>query len=231
MGSVECTMSQIKIIIHTCNNRKWYVNEYLIPSLVKQNIKQQEIKVWCDDKHIGNLRAFVECMQWIGQNLDIGGAAWHLQDDVIVSKDFAKTIRKNYKGQIVCGFCCSKWDTYTSNKIGEQPTENLWFSFPCICIPNKYALEFVQWFQETGSRIHRFNNLLKANKGDDSFFREFIAYQHHRQKGFNLKPNIVEHIDWLIGGSQVNVDRKGDARAFYWEEEELVEELKKKLGV
>lgn len=220
----------IKIIVHASNKRMWYVQGYLVPSLLSQGFTIEEIKIWLDKERKGNLRAFVECMQWIGQNLDEAASAWHIQDDVIISKNFKKETEKDYGGRLVCGFCCVNWDRDNYNKIGEQPTENLWFSFPCICIPNKYALEFVQWFHQTGSRIERFKNLLDHNKGDDSFFREFIAYKHHREYGFNLKPNIVQHIDYLIGGSIVNSDRRTVVKSFYWEQDELIRGLEKKLA-
>ena len=46
----------------------------------------------------------------------------------------------------------------------------------------------------------------------------------------NLAPNIVDHVDRLIGGSVINGLREEPVyRARYWEEEELFEELKAQL--
>ena len=49
-----------RIMIHTCNKREWYVYDFLIPSLIKQGISKDEIKVWHDYKRIGNLQSFIE---------------------------------------------------------------------------------------------------------------------------------------------------------------------------
>jgi hypothetical protein len=41
-----------------------------------------------------------------------------------------------------------------------------------------------------------------------------------------MKPNLVEHVDWIVGGSILSPWRGYLARAEYWDDEDLVEELK-----
>ena len=45
----------------------------------------------------------------------------------------------------------------------------------------------------------------------------------------NLNPNIVDHIDYLIGGTVNSSKRSMQIRSRFWQDEYLVEELEKKL--
>lgn len=223
--------SGIKIIIHVCNKREWYVQDYLVPSLLLQGIKQQEIKIWHDYNSIGNLRSFLASLEWVHQNLQAGAAAWHLQDDILISKHFKEIIDKEYQG-VACGFCFDKIGALNVMKLGRVPAPQMWFSFPCIRIPNKYAGQFIDWFYNSGILKQKlFSEWYQSGKMDDAFFYQFMMRNHYREYVENIYPNIVQHVDWLIGGSQSNVSRNRVCRAFHWQEEELVEDLKKKLGV
>ena len=71
-----------KYIIHSCPERMWYVNNYLIPSIRDQGI--DDVSAWCDWNHVGCLHS---CMNNFMRMNDDGGT-WHLQDDVIVSRNF-----------------------------------------------------------------------------------------------------------------------------------------------
>ena len=68
----------MKIMIHTCPERLWYVEEFLVPSLIAQGI--DDIKVWNDERRVGNLASclasFASCS---------GGETWHMQDDVVIA--------------------------------------------------------------------------------------------------------------------------------------------------
>ena len=47
---------------------------------------------------------------------------------------------------------------------------------------------------------------------------------------YNLKPNIVDHIDHLIGGTLINKNRERFVnRSAYWEDEEIVVHLEQAL--
>ena len=50
----------MKYMIHSCDKRLWYVNEYLIPSMKEQGIKNEDIIIWNDDKHHGNLGSYID---------------------------------------------------------------------------------------------------------------------------------------------------------------------------
>ena len=49
-----------KYLIHACPKRMWYVQEYLVPSLLKQGIYESDISVYNDIDGLGNLKA---CMR------------------------------------------------------------------------------------------------------------------------------------------------------------------------
>jgi len=38
----------MKYMIHSCNSRLWYVEQYLIPSMIKQNIPREDIILFND---------------------------------------------------------------------------------------------------------------------------------------------------------------------------------------
>ena len=73
----------MKYMIHACPPRMWYVEEFLIPSMKAQGIKDEEITVWNDEKMEGNLPAFLASMKACAKE---PGGTWHIQDDVIISR-------------------------------------------------------------------------------------------------------------------------------------------------
>ena len=127
-----------KYMIHAMPKRMWYVTEYLIPSMLEQGIKDSDIRVHNDINKEGNLRACMHAFQEV--DIDAEGT-WHLQDDVIISHDF-KEQTELYDTGIVCGFS-SMYDDHLSP--GLTSVEYMWFSFPCIRIPNKIAIECAEW--------------------------------------------------------------------------------------
>ena len=46
-----------KYLIHCCNDRMWYVKEFLIPSMIKQGISTDDIFIYQDKNKIGNFGA------------------------------------------------------------------------------------------------------------------------------------------------------------------------------
>ena len=220
-----------RIMIHTCNKREWYVYEYLIPSLVQQGIGQDQIKVWHDYKRIGNLQSFIESCKYVGEHYDPTEAIWHIQDDVLISSNFKQEIEKNWDG-VVCGFVCKDFDIQNLDRIGLVPAKYMWFSFQCIRIPNSYCKQFYDWMYEVAVFRNDWFELYKQGKHDDSFWRFFMMDKHFRSKVVNLKPNIVEHVDWALGYSIANSARGAERRpAYYWGQEQLtrglVEELRR----
>ena len=205
-------------MIHTCNSREWYVYQFLLPSLVKQGIKQDQIIVWHDYEKKGNLASFLGSLKWIKENFGGQGGFWHIQDDVCISKNFKRATEENNQG-LVAGFVNIVFDKNQVNFYGRQPASKMWFSFPCIRIPNSYGIEFLDWIYNQAVFKKRTHQWYQTGRMDDSLFRQFIQQKHSREYVLNLKPNIVNHIDYLIGGSQINKDRGQEKiDAFYWDQ-------------
>ena len=205
-------------IIHACPERMWYVEKYLIPSMKIQGIK--DIDVRCDTEHIGNLES---CMQ-IFASLAGDGGAWHMQDDVIICHDFRKKT-EIYDYGVVCGFTST-----ASTKDGIVKPNHMWWSFPCIRIPNWIARECAEWFYESAKNADEYAEWIQMNKNDDGFFREFLQHKYPYMDVTNLKPNLVDHVDFLIGGSVVNRQRDNKrVQAQYFEDKRLVMRLSEKL--
>lgn len=209
----------MKVIIHACKPRLWYVNDYLIPSL-----DGAEVEVWNDTEGKGNLIACMECFE--AQS----GDAWHIQDDVLVCRDFVKRCSELDHG-VVYGFTCGQFGD-DPDHTGEVYAPDAWHSFQCVRIPEAWAHECAEWFFSGAwkeSPEPEIFALYEMGIGDDTFFREFVQMQHGREKMFNAKPNLVEHVDWLIGGSILSKWRGFLARAHWWEDEELVRDLANKI--
>lgn len=216
----------MEVMIHTCRAREWYVNDFLAPSLIEQGIPRENITIWLDKDSIGNLASCIESFTRVSQR---PGETWHLQDDVLVCRDFVERTRAAPDG-LVCGFCV---DVYERNTIVEGPTlaEYMWeSSFPCIKIPNDLAGEFVRWIMEEGPKRPELQKLINTGKKDDTLFWIFIQENHSKLNICNMSPHLVEHVDWLIGGSIINQWRGYIVRSCRWDDEELVQELSRKLA-
>ena len=213
------------IMIHACPAREWYVNEYLVPSIVDQGISRDEITIWMDRDGVGNLAA---CLESFAQCSKHDGETWHLQDDVIVCRDFADRIRAAPDG-LALGFCVDK---YERGHIVEGPTmaHYMWqSSFPCLKIPNILAGEFVNWLVSAQNRPE-INKLVQTGKKDDTLFWIFMQENHKDMRVTNISPHLVDHVDWLIGGSTINQWREDIVRSCRWNDENLITELSDKLA-
>lgn len=208
----------INVLIHACPDREWYVNEYMIPSLRAQGI--EHIEVWLDSDGRGCLESFAASCEMLGKR---AGGTWHLQDDVIISHDFAEQVEKYDRG-MVCGFCCQSFSQNT-DMDGEVLMVHHWYSFQCIRIPNDYAKEFAEWFSKEARRKRKYDSYFYYKNGDDTLFRDWVTEHKPQDTAFNLKPNIVDHVDFLIGGSVVNKHRAVPSRAAFFDDQNLVDEL------
>lgn len=233
------------IIVRACVERRDYVKKFLIPSLLEQGMPQDHVLIWQDTDRVGNLQAFLNMMTWIKDNMDRDTNIWLLQDDVIISSTFVKTIcsRKvmKFKG-IINGYCCQVWNEDNYEKTGERINLLKWFSFPCERIPVSYIEKFLEWFELSVKRDDELGDQYRfwANHGkfDDSFWMDYLYQCHPIDKCWNYgtvvngvpQGGLVEHVDYLIGGSLIN-PRQGDVRRlnYYWNEPELVEKLKVEL--
>lgn len=215
-----------KYLIHTYPKRLWYVEQYLIPSMLEQGIEKVDITIYNDSKGEGNLRA---CMNAFASCTDEGGT-WHLQDDVIICKHF-KELTELYDYGLVCGFCSLAFDGDIIANRGAVKRENMWFSFPCIRIPNDYARECADWVNNYIIGNFAYEKFWKSGRNDDWCFREYLKSYHKDEIALNLAPNLVDHIDYLLGGGSGGQRPKNiNTRALYWWDKDLVVELEEKIN-
>lgn len=210
-------------MIHSCNKRKWYVDEYLVPSMVHQGIPESDIIVYNDDNNDGCLTSYIKSFKQLN-----GKGTWHLQDDVVISERFAELTRKHDNG-VVCGFCncydrCITW--------GYVEKEMMWYSMPCIRIPDGIVRNFVEWVEREDIR-ELYKPYINANKHVDVLFQEYIQKDPDMRVVLNLSPNIVNHVDYLIGGSIINSTRAKqphEIMAVYWEDSrDTIDRLERSL--
>ena len=212
-----------KYMIHTYPKRLWYVEQYLIPSMIKQGIPKENIVVYNDSAGDGNLKA---CMKAFASVDPYDDGVWHLQDDVCICRDFRILTEKLDFG-IVCGFSSNMYDGV--GKIGAVKREDMWYSFPCIRIPNEYALDCADWVTKyiIGNPVYR--KYWEKGQNDDWAFRAWLKTFHKDVLAINLAPNLVDHVDYLLGGtSQIN-NRKKWCRAQYWTDTDLIKELEESI--
>jgi hypothetical protein len=212
-----------RYMIHCCDKRKWYVEEYLIPDMLKQGIDKNHITIYNDIEGQGCLKSYIESFKSLS-----GQGTWHLQDDVVISQRF-KELTEAHDHGVVCGFC-NHYDKQQS--WGCLSTSFMWYSMPCIRIPDKVAEDFVKWF-ESDEIQEKYASYIKANKHIDVLFRDYIQQHESIRLIWNLYPNIVNHIDHLIGGSTINANRAestAEIMASYWEDpDDVIEDLKRRL--
>lgn len=214
-------------MIHACKGREWYVNRFLVPSMLNQGIPRDNIKVWMDYEQKGNLTSTMESFAECGKS---NGTTWHLQDDVILSEDFYERAELQDQEKVVCGFCSEAFGP-NINKIGPVRPYEMWWSFPCIQIPNYLAGECSEWFYECASKDDKkcYSERVGKGKSDDWFWRRFMILRYPRFDVINLNPNLVDHIDYLIGGSVINSTRSKDTRSAWFRDIDLVAKLESEL--
>lgn len=208
-------------MIHYVPSRRWYVDGMLVPSMIEQGIDISDIMFFEDDDHLGNLFACLKSFEM----LEGDGDTWHLQDDILLSDYFREETEKEYPG-IVCGYTAKYWG---HERRGEVIPYFMWYSFPCIRIPNAVARGFSEWYYAKAKDRVKYNDMIRTKKGDDALFKDYITEEHNDIPVYNIPVNIVEHVDWLIGGSMANADRNVDARAAWWEDHGELDRLKDKL--
>lgn len=218
-----------KYLIHTCNNRRWYIDKYLVPSMIDSGIKEEDITIYQDTNCDGNLVSFIKSCKMIVNKYGTDTNVWHLQDDVLISTKFKMiTELLSVEKIIACGFSC----VYDEGvKPGTCKAKNeFWWSFPCIMIPNKVASDFTNWVDTYVWNDSQYAHYVNAKKYDDLIFKIFVQNYYPEYDVINIAPNIVEHVDYLLGGSVVNAKRgNANVKSIYWNEENLVNDLITKL--
>lgn len=220
-------------MIHSCNKRLWYVRDFLIPDLVAQGFARENIIIWNDDEGIGCLKSWCKSCLWICEHMPINDGVWHLQDDILIASDFVARI-KNMPKHIICnGFVYADSSNARlkniCNKTGLQTVKDYWFSFPCCYIPNKYIHGFIDWFYQDVLSTDKYISKVQAGLYDDFFFWQYMKIKHKNNHILNVVPNLVQHIDYMIGGSANNINKKWHKTAFYWNEPECEKDLEKRI--
>jgi len=218
----------MKYMIHACPSREWFVYGYMIPEMTRQGIEPSDIEIWMDRNGDGNLlscmKAFLKC----GENEDEeNDGTWHLQDDVILSGDFAKKTLRYDRG-IVCGFGRKGWQQLPPES-GTVPAVYMWNSFPCIRIPDRIAAECAEWTLKDAIYRETYHEYAALGKCDDSFWYDFLVEVHGDMRVTNLDPNIVEHADFLIGGSVLH-KRDEEVRSSWWRDQEAFDRAVEKIN-
>ena len=208
----------MKYVIHSVQSRKWYVDRYLIPSMIKQGIDKEDITIMNDDKGIGNLEACIRRFEVLPDNNE---GTWHLQDDIVICEDF-KERSEEITAPIICGFS----SVYDAEPFGLVTPDRMWYSFPCIYIPNKIAKEFVRWFRGYVAYSPKYSTYVKHNKFDDFLFKEFLMEKHPDLTVKNKAPNLVNHIDFLLGGSICNrIRQESRVVSRYWQNDRIITDV------
>lgn len=183
----------VRVLIHSCNQRLWYVGKYLIPSLKAQGV--EEIRVFNDDAGLGCVYACMEAFR----TCEGFGHTWHIQDDVVIAPNF-KELAESYEwfNGIVCGIC-TRYDDGKKEVYNTPATERnqMWLSFPCIRIPDILARSCAFSFEHCAG----YEKWKKSNRGDDMVFRTFLKKSCPDAPYINAKPNLVDHVDYLLGWS------------------------------
>lgn len=213
-----------KYLIHTYPKRLWYVNEYLIPSMLEQGIEKENIEVYNDVKGEGNL---LSCMKAFAMCKGDGGT-WHIQDDVCICKDF-KERTEYYDQGLVCGFSSLLYDGDIEEKKGAVNRDNMWFSFPCIRIPNEWARNCAEWVTTQIIGNFAYERYWKNGRNDDWCFRQYLKQFHTDCVALNIMPCLVDHIDYLLGGGSGG-KRNKPVRAQYWKDNDIVLKIEESIG-
>lgn len=220
----------MKYIIHAVPKRIKYIKNHLIPDMEKQGIDLKDILIFNDSNKRGNLQAFLDSVDYIINYLSDEKGIWHLQDDVIISDNFKEETEKA-NDNIINGFVSKNYNSRKLELIGIQPIKNTWLSFPCVYIPNKYLIGFMNWINKVKDIDNslEYKKRYESNRHDDFFFYEYIRKNHKKDYVINLNPNIVDHIDYLIGGS-INKKRKEQVRGYYFKDLYKIENLEKEIS-
>lgn len=214
-------MKEPKILIHASPQRMEFVDTFLVPRLLKIGFKAEYVEVWEDKENKGCLTSYIESYEALPKT----GDTWHLQDDVLPDRRFYKWARNlmYYQG-IVNGFG-NKW-YYNKAMFGDAHNQHeMFYSFPCIRIPNELCHKWLKWFETAKVEVPEISSRLSENKYIDYFFKLFIGSNKDGIPIWNFEPCIVEHVDEYAGGSIVNYARQLPAKALSFQDDKALEEL------
>lgn len=193
--------------------------------MLSQGIQISNIMLWVDRDGLGCLES---CFRAFESLPDDENGTWHLQDDVVISRRFRELTEQHDSG-IVCGHA---WPMHKRNLkcVGEVRLEDMWFSFPCIRIPNQTARGCAKFYRETIMTEEQFRPWVEARRYDDTVFSLYLQRNGTRERIVNLVPNLVAHIDYLIGGTVANKRDVDPGTEPYFDEPETLEKLIEWIG-
>ena len=212
-------------MIHAVPSRMWYVEGFLIPSLTAQNVSRDDISVWLDKDAAGNLESCFRAFESLPEDSD---GTWHLQDDVLVSRRFRESTEQ-YDSGIVCGHFWYRHKAMAKH-VGAVSPENMWLSFPCIRIPNYYARLCARFYREVILGEEQYKPWVNAKRYDDTVFSLYLQTHGTTERIINLAPNLVAHIDYLIGGTVANGKTNETQQEPFFDEPETMEQLNQWLS-
>jgi len=227
----------MRIMIHACPQRMWYVKGYLVPKLREQKIRLKDIEIWEDTSGLGNLKSCMKGFAWCGAH--DSGATWHLQDDVLPAADFAERIKalEDSEAEVVCGFRGGRRDggrRLRGNAYGGGMVkpEDMWWSFQCIRVRDKDAGECAEWYFAGAGSEGPLSRYRERGEGDDLFFKVFLMEKKPGVKILQVSPSMVDHISEQIGGSTQTHGYKAEAKRFpdHGEHADFEAWLEKKKG-
>lgn len=222
----------MKYMIHCCPKRLWYVESILIPEMHRQGIEKDDIIVYNDENNEGNLISYLNSCKYIIDNLMAEQGLWHLQDDVVISGDFAeKTKEVEYPDEIVNGFVTERFNKKRFARKGRVGILSHWNSFPCMYIPTRLSKGFFNWFYKVAIKEEFYADRIEEGRGDDYIFWAYIRREHTNTKCLNLAPNVADHIDFMIGGSVANSEREGTSRAVWFEDRNALDKVKEQISL
>ena len=214
----------MKYMIHTYPKRLWYVKDYIVKDMIKQGIKREDIIIVNDTKGLGNLWAFVNSLELVTED------TWHLQDDILISSKFKiKTEVLGRMSIIVSGFNYYDFNTGCTLCKGITKPIFMYMTFPCIFIPKRYTDEFKRWITLDSTYANKRNKeMIDSGKCDDQLFYQYMLDNHKHDEIYNCYECLVDHVDYLLGGSSIN-ERTEIVRASDWNENELNIKLEEEL--
>jgi hypothetical protein len=87
----------------------------------------------------------------------------------------------------------------------------------------------LNWFFEKCISKGLYSKQVQANKYDDFLFWKYMRERNKNDYVFNAFPNLVQHIDDIIGGSTTGNKRTKACKSLYFQDSAKEEMIKRKI--
>ena len=161
---------------------------------------------------MGCLEACMKCFS----EVEGDGHTWHLQDDVLIAENFRELAESyDWFDGLVAGIR-TRYDAGRPDGDGTPRTDKkqMWVSFPCIRIPDILARGCAHSFYHTPLDYSQWK---MKNRGDDMVFRKYVNSACPSAPYINAIPNLVDHIDYLIGNTTSTQKLAAPSRALHFD--------------